>query len=133
MEVKCQYCFKDGLPDTNCPKSFCLTKNKDGGLQLSREHTYNYQVQVQLNVCNLEYGDFVVWTENGLTLERITRDQAFYENAAHKVEHFFIYGVLPEIIGKWYTRKPIADASGVVHPPQIVGETTVHAEEEDSE
>lgn len=30
------------------------------------------------------------------------------------VKHLFIYGILPEIIGKWYTRAPVADSSGVV-------------------
>ena len=27
---------------------------------------------------------------------------------------FFIYGVLPEIIGTWYTRKHVADEDGIV-------------------
>ena len=30
------------------------------------------------------------------------------------MDNFFIYGVLPEVIGKWYTRKIVADADGVV-------------------
>ena len=38
----------------------------NGEWKLMREHAYYYQVQVQLNVCKLEYGDFVLWTENGL-------------------------------------------------------------------
>ena len=28
-----------------------------------------------------------------------------------------MYGVLPEIIGKWYSRGPVADPSGVVTLP----------------
>ena len=47
-----------------------------------REHAYYYQLQVQLNVCQLEYGDFVLWAENGLAVERITRDTKFYEQNA---------------------------------------------------
>lgn len=73
--------------------------------KLQREHTYYYQVQTQLNVCGLEYGDFVVWSEGGVAIERIKRDREFYESAADNVQHFFIYGALPEIVGKWYTRK----------------------------
>jgi len=30
------------------------------------------------------------------------------------LQHFFHYGILPEVVGKWYTRKPVADADGVV-------------------
>ena len=33
------------------------------------------------------------------------------------VKHFFVYGILPEIVGKWYTRKPIANSEGVVPIP----------------
>ena len=27
---------------------------------------------------------------------------------------FFVYGMLPEVIGKWYTRRPVADTTNVV-------------------
>ena len=33
----------------------------------------------------------------------------FFEGAVDTAQHFFVYGILPEIIGKWYTRKLIAD------------------------
>ncbi|XP_062523365.1 uncharacterized protein LOC134198041 [Corticium candelabrum] len=33
------------------------------------------------------------------------------------VKHFFVYGVLPEIVGKWYTRKPVANSQGTVSTP----------------
>ena len=32
-----------------------------------------------------------------------------------QVENFFIYSVLPEIVGKWPTRKPIANEDGTVY------------------
>ena len=60
-----------------------------------RNLSYYQQVQVQLNVCNVKYGDFVVWTESGIAIESIMPDRDFYESGADKVE---IYGVLPEII-----------------------------------
>ena len=43
------------------------------------DHTYYYQVQTQFNVCNLSYCDFVVWTEGGSAVERITVGSTFYE------------------------------------------------------
>ena len=76
LEVKCPFCFKDELPEDNTPK-FCMSKNDAGEWKLSREHAYYYQVQVQLNVCNVKYGDFILWTENGLAIERIIPDQPF--------------------------------------------------------
>ena len=105
-----------------------MTKNTTGEWVLRRGHTYYYQVQAQINVCNVEYGDFVVWTESDIAVKRIARDRRFYEEATEKIEHMFIYGILPEIIGKWYTRKPVEDSSGVVQThtetEQIIVEDT---------
>ena len=40
--------------------------------ELIREYTYYYQVQAQINVCNVGYRDFVVWTtDDDLMIERI--------------------------------------------------------------
>ena len=78
------------------------------------EHSYYYQVQVQLNTCNVKYGDFLAWNESGMVIERIKQEREFYENGAAKVEHLFIYGVLPKVIGKWYTQKYVADDDNVV-------------------
>ena len=74
----------------------------------------------------MKYGDFVVWTEEEMAMKRITIDREFYKSAADRVERFFTYGALPEIVGKWYTRKRVADKDGVVQSPSQI-------EQEDSE
>ena len=102
LELKCPYCVRDTFIEAG-PVSFYM-KQHDGSWELSREHAYYYQVQVQMNVCEVEYGDFVVWTTHELVMERIKRDEEFYQAGVQKVEQFFCYSILPEIIGKWYTR-----------------------------
>lgn len=47
-------------------------------------------------------------------IERIEADQEFVDSHLVGVKQFYIYGVLPEVIGKFYTRKPIANSEGVV-------------------
>ena len=89
---------------------------------MSREHAYYYQVQAQINICNVGYGDFVVWTTNDLLIERIMPDQDFFERMAEPIEHFFVYSILPEIIGKWLTRRPVATEEGVVCIPEAIEE-----------
>ena len=81
---------------------------------LKRTTHYYYQIQTQLKVCDTRYCDFVVWTEQNIVVERIEADKDFFQHTIDNVEHFFKYGILPEIIGKWYTRKHVADASGAV-------------------
>ena len=41
--------------------------------------------------------------------------------------NFFKYGILPEIIGKWYTRTPVTQSDGVVAIPAA---TTLTVEED---
>jgi hypothetical protein len=66
-------------------------------------------------VCKLNYCDFVVWSEKeGILLERLKFDETFFEFLVDDVKYFFLYGILPEIVGKWYTRKPISNFEGVV-------------------
>ena len=115
LEVKCPHCVKDGLPKEEV-NMFCLTKDNDKW-KLKRTHTYYYQVQMQLAVCKLPYCDFIVWSRGEVIVERITVDYAFYNSKMEDVRHFFIYGVLPEIVGKWYTRKPVASTAGRVPLP----------------
>ena len=39
--------------------------------------------------------------------------------------------MLPEIIGKWYTRKPVADDEGLVLEPSVNRQESTDEEEED--
>ena len=50
-------------------------------------------------------------------VERIMFDDAFYKEVMEGICHIFIYGMLPEIIGKWFTRRPVADSSGIITTP----------------
>ena len=127
LEVKCPLCFKEGLPEEET-SNFCMTEI-DSKWTLKNDHAYYYQVQTQLNICQVKYCDFVVWTKKGVVIERIAADKEFFEGILDNIKSFFIYGMLPEIIGKWYTRKPIADSSGIVQEPL----THAEAEEYDSE
>ncbi len=53
----------------------------------------------------VQHGDFVVWGKTELVILRINFDEDYISEAIRKAALFFKYGVLPELIGKWYTRK----------------------------
>ena len=130
LEVKCPFHIREGLPEDDDPGNFCMTKI-DGEWSLKRDHSYFFQVQTQLQVCRLPYADFVLWTETGIIIERIYVDPSFWEGLIGDVQHFFKYGILAEIVGKWYSRKPIADSEGIV--PVIPDEPDDAEDEEDYE
>ena len=43
----------------------------------------------------------------------------FFEDCLEKARNFFVYGILPEIVGKWYTRIPVAESDGTVLTPAV--------------
>ena len=84
----------------------CL-KESDGTFQLNRAHKYYYQVQTQLLLSDNDYVDFVLWTMKGLHIERIEPDADVFAEIIAKSKEFFQIGVLPELVGKFYTRSRV--------------------------
>ena len=50
------------------------------------------------------YCDFVVWAEANLHIERIIKDELILKEIIPRAEKFFKLCVLPELLGKWFTR-----------------------------
>ena len=100
IEVKCPFCVKSDKLDS---VSY-LEKDSEGKLRLHRNHQYFYQVQTQLGVCKLESAYFVVWTEKDLHVERILFDEEFWGNICQKSKNIFDTAIMPELVGKFYTR-----------------------------
>lgn len=120
VEVKCPHSSRDSFP-TEDTLSFCLCKQSDGKWTLKQDHAYYYQIQTQMHVCRVDYCDFVVWSEgDGVSIERVPKDEAFFQNIIGDLKHLFIYGVLPELVGKWYTRRPIANSEHIVSKPKAI-------------
>ena len=126
--LKCPFSTKDGLPDP--PPEKKIMCKQDGKLMLKKEHAYYYQVQMQLALCKLAYCDFVMWTNKDLAVERISADEHFFRSRLDNLQHFFVYGIMPEIVGKWYSRKPITNAEGIV--PQTVTHASSNTDVQES-
>ena len=99
LEIKCPYCYKDASPKT--------VDYINENLQLKQNHMYYYQVQAQIHICQVEFADFVIWSPQGLHIERIVASEEFFTDALVNVEVFYKYCLLPELAGKWYTRKSV--------------------------
>ncbi|CAC5376125.1 unnamed protein product [Mytilus coruscus] len=107
VEIKCPFCKKhDSLENASDDKNFYLKKDNDGNLKLYTKHMYYYQVQTQLGICQMESGYFVVWTEKDLHIEQIVFNNELWKEICDKSKHLFITAILPELIGKFYSRLP---------------------------
>ena len=108
IEVKCPYSCRDkGLVEKSKDSRFFLKAGTDGKIALDTSHAYYYQVQAQLKFCDAKYCDFVVWRERELFIQRIYPDSAFVASALVKCELFVKVAILPELLGKWYSKEPI--------------------------
>ena len=58
---------------------------------------------------NKEYCDFYVWTEQDFHYERIYPDIEFWSNCLKKCKDFFRLCLLPELVGKFYSRMTLCD------------------------
>jgi len=116
LEVKCPYCMKENNFDVVSKKSsFCLQKSTDGKFKLKKDHLYYYQCQLQLLATSRQYCDFVVWAANDdLHVETIHLDRPFIEDKVEKAEKLFWLAVMPELLGKWYSR----DHTKLPEPPK---------------
>jgi hypothetical protein len=94
LEIKCPFSIKDEMPDS----AAYLTRDTDGTLTLRKTHKYYKQVQGQLNICDVEYCDFVVWTTKGFAVTRVNRDKGCFDEMLPKLKALFTCAVLPQIV-----------------------------------
>ena len=112
VEIKCPLCASQ-IPLHEAAsgiRNFCLDECPDGKLQLQRNHGYYFQCQMQIFVTKRLFCDFVVWTPEEVHIERITLDDKLIQTAIPAAQKFWELCVLPELLGKWYTRKQYASA-----------------------
>ena len=107
-EVKCPYCIEGLDFEKYCEQKSCLQPDGEKFV-LKREHAYYYQVQQQLNITKRAYCDFVVYatSPNGSKIfqERILPNPEHWATQLTKLSVFWRNCVLPEVLGRWYTRK----------------------------
>ena len=82
----------------------------NGKLRLKRNHQYYYQTQHRLNITKLMYCDFVVFafsvnSQPVIFYKRRYPDYTLWESLQPKLTTFWRICLLPESLGRWYTRK----------------------------
>ena len=107
VEVKCPFkCKEMSFMEACQDRTFCLNCTADGKFTLKTKHAYYYQVQLQMKLCEVQYCDFIVWRPSELIVLRVLLDEIFIDSAIDKATEFYKVGVLPELLGKWYSKPP---------------------------
>lgn len=85
--------------------TFCLYQDEDGSLYLKKEHAYYYQIQMQMELSQVNYCDFVLWREGEMFHQRILLDEDFINETFQRAETFVKMALLPELVGKWFSKQ----------------------------
>ena len=107
LEIKCPFScrsvsWQEGIGGANF-----LEQDVHGTIGVKQSHAYYYQIQAQMHICHATYCDFVAWSEEGVIILRINPCDIFIRSTLEKATEFFKYCILPELIGKWYSKAPI--------------------------
>ena len=108
-EVKCPFCLDGVHFESYATKPNSCLETVDGEMCLKLKHPYYYQVQQQLFTTNKGFCDFVLRgftdTEAAFIQKRIVPDECDWNHVLPKLSQFWRYCLLPEILGRWYTRR----------------------------
>lgn len=105
LEIKCPYLLKNmTVSEFAKRKTSCLIK-KDNGIYLDQSHAYYFQIQQRMLLTNSPDCDFVVWSQTELFVERVLFSDDFWYSAFNKEKTFHNNVILPELLGKYFTRE----------------------------
>ena len=118
LEVKCPFSHRNVTPEDACKdKQFCcaVQDKADGSKEvvLKRGHLYFAQVQGQMAVGERPWCDFVVYTTQGLSIQRVLFDSDYWNKLLlPKLVSFYNNCVVPEIVSPIHTLGlPLRDLS----------------------
>lgn len=105
LEIKCPYSSRALTPVEACSTTgFCCSLDAtNGNLCLKENHNYYSQVQGQMAIGERPWCDFVIYTNKGISVQRIAFNEEFWKNKLlPKLLSFFDNCVGPEIVSPLY-------------------------------
>ena len=104
LEIKCPQSMRNDDPNKfdECLTAkrltaFCLRRDESSGeMKLKVNHEYHYQMQLQMAVCEMQWGYFVVWTPCGMHFEKVLYDSALVGQMIPKLTTFHRMHLCPE-------------------------------------
>ena len=107
LEAKCPFTCKDKdfLSVANDNSKYFLYEDDNEELKLKTDHAYYFQVQMQMKFAYAQYCDFLVWRKDDFIVDRTLPDVSFIDDALAKANTFVKTALLPELIGRWFTKQ----------------------------
>ena len=112
LEMKNPHSARDKSLAESCTQpTFCL-KEKDNTFTLKVKHDYHFQIQCQLYCANRNWCDFVLKTNMDIHVERIYRDEKWWNEQLKTLRKFYFTALLPELASPRHNRGGIREVEG---------------------
>ena len=106
LEVKCPYSIEGNVtveltPDEIEEKygnKFFMRRGDDMMLHLPETHPYYAQVQGEMAILNVEWCDFVIFSNGSVIVDRILADHDYWTKMCDTLDEFYMQHVIPEIL-----------------------------------
>ena len=99
LEIKCPYKYQHGFRHWKEDRDFPITNE----LNMKRNHKYYFQMQLQMYMCDVQEGDFFMYTpanKEDYFLLNIRYDELFMRNLLINLKSKFENSFLPEIVSR---------------------------------
>lgn len=106
IEIKCPYiCRHIPVWDADLSKSNVpYLKVDENGLHLSKTHSINIQVQLQMYVTNIQFCNLFVYSPKGSLLLTVQRDNQLLNNLIPHLEQFYFTQYIQKLYAKDSTK-----------------------------
>lgn len=94
VEIKCPYSLRDHKLCDLTEANFCSVLEDDGP-QLKKNHQYYYQLIGQMGVSGLNWGDFIVYGNDFILVERVRFIQSEWDDMKEVLDYFYFETLLP--------------------------------------
>jgi hypothetical protein len=111
VEIKCPATAKNLTPEEAVKqKKIKFATLVDGKLKLKERDNFMYQIQGQMFVSGINTTYFVVFTQKGMSIEKIQKNEEFCSEMVSKLTNFYFGALLPELLDSRRSRQlPIRD------------------------
>ena len=106
LEVKCPYSIEGNVTVELTPdeiekkygKKFFMRRGDDKMLHLSETHPYYAQIQGEMAILDVEWCDFVVFSNASVVVDCILADYDYWTKMCDMLDEFYMQHVIPEIL-----------------------------------
>ena len=89
VEIKCPHTKFHVTPLEACSDASFCCEEVNGMPKLKQHHEYYYQVQGQMGATKAKWCDFVVYTNIGMSIERVSFNGQFWETVKTKLKEYY--------------------------------------------